>query len=112
MSDATEGTRRLRHQRGVDGYPQRRAAFLASAKDPCKNAKISAAMRGRPRPADVMKALHEGNRGRKASAEARERMSRAQKERGVIPPGCHGPPWTVEELALLGTMRDREVAAR
>jgi hypothetical protein len=29
-----------------------------------------------------------------------------------LQPGYHGPHWTADELALLGTMPDEEVAAR
>jgi hypothetical protein len=50
-------------------------------------------------------------RGRKASAEARTTMSKAQKARGTWPPAA-GPAWTASEDALLGMMRDCDVAKK
>ena len=39
-------------------------------------------------------------------------MSEAHKRRGTRPPAVDGPPWTPAEDALLGTMNDKDVAAR
>jgi hypothetical protein len=43
--------------------------------------------------------------------EEREAKRRLNRELNVEP-GSHGPLWTAEQLALLGTMPDEEVAAR
>jgi hypothetical protein len=74
-------------------------------------AKIAAAKRGKPRPAHVIEAMREANIGRKASKVAREKMSEAHKRRGTRPPAA-GVPWKADEDALLGTMKDKDIAAR
>ena len=83
-----------------------------ATQSPERNAKVAAARRGKPRPEHVKEALRKANKGRKASDEARRKMSEAHKQRGTLPPAMSGPLWTVEEEALLGTMPDKEVAAR
>jgi hypothetical protein len=70
-------------------------------------AKRAASLRGKPMPAKVKRALLKANRGRKHSAEACRNMSEAQKRR---PP--HENAWVPDEIALLGTMRDSEIAKR
>ena len=87
----------------------RRAPTLHS---PERAAKIAAANRGKSRPAHVIEAVRWANLGRKASAATRQKMSEAHRRRGTQPPAMKGPPWTPEEDALLGTMRDRDVADR
>jgi len=39
-------------------------------------------------------------------------MSESAKRRGVVPPAVEWPPWTAEEDALLGTVKDRDVGER
>ena len=85
---------------------------MESMKSPERAAKIAAARRGKPRPTHVIEALRKANTGKKASEEARRRMSEAHKRRGTIPPAMAGPLWTPEEDALLGTMPDKDVAER
>jgi hypothetical protein len=54
-------------------------------------------------------------RGVPLPAEECARRSRTNRELDLkrhLHPGYHGPRWTVEELALLGTLPDDEVAAR
>jgi hypothetical protein len=80
-------------------------------KSPERAAKIAAAKRGKPRPPGVNEALRKVNVGKKASRATRRKMSEAHKRRGTRPP-LAGEPWTAEEDALLGTMKDRDVAAR
>lgn len=78
---------------------------------PDRAAKIAAAKRGKPRPANVIEALRKANLGRKLTAEHRAKMSADHKRRGTRPPAA-GVPWTAAEDVLLGTMKDRDVAAR
>jgi hypothetical protein len=90
---------------------QANVAREPALKTPERAAKIAAAKRGKPRPAHVIEAMRAANTGKKASKEAREKMSEANKRRGTRPPAA-GVPWTAEEDALLGTMKDKDVAAR
>jgi hypothetical protein len=55
--------------------------------------------------------MREANTGKTASKEARTKMSEAQAA-GDAAASRGGVPWTAEEDALLGTMKDKEVAAR
>jgi hypothetical protein len=55
--------------------------------------------------------VRRGRIGKKHSAEARAKMSVAQRARGVCQRGT-GKPYTPEENALLGTVLDREAAAK
>lgn len=104
----TEGTRDLYRRwmpEKIDEEAIRRQRATLHA--PEINAKRGAALRGRPRPAHVKRALLKANKGRKASAETRRRMSEAW-----YPRGPREGDWTPDEDALLGTVRDSEVAAR
>ena len=87
------------------------AKRMPALKAPERAAKISASKLGKPRPAHVIEALRNANKGRKLSADHRRKMSEAHKRRGTRPPAA-GVPWTNGEHALLGTMKDRDVAAR
>lgn len=112
VSEYNEGTLRLHR----DWMPERlteeeRARALAAMNSPEANAKKSAAKLGVPRPLEVAAKIRRANLGRRASAETRQKMSEAHKARGTKPPGV-GIPWTPEEDALLGTMPDRDVAAK
>jgi hypothetical protein len=66
----------------------------------------------------VLAASEEGasvQRGVKLPAEACERRRETALDLNLgqhLQPGYHGPCWTAEELALLGTIPDEEVAAR
>jgi len=71
----------------------------------------SAAQRGKPRPASAMQAAWDANRGRKHTAEARAKMSAAQRGRGARPPKA-GRPWTTEEDALVRELPAFEVVRR
>jgi hypothetical protein len=54
-------------------------------------------------------------RGVQLSEQECERRSRTNREKGLkrhLHPGYHGPRWTPQELALLGTLPDEEVAAQ
>jgi hypothetical protein len=65
------------------------------------------------RPAAQMGA--EAGRGKVWTDEERAQRSRNALDLNLgqhLQPGYHGPHWTADELALLGTMPDEEVAAR
>jgi hypothetical protein len=54
-------------------------------------------------------------RGKKLPPEQVERRRRTARERNLaqhLPKGYHGPWWTEEDLAILGTAPDEEIAAR
>jgi hypothetical protein len=78
------------------------------AGDPERNAKIPAALKGRPKPPQVAEAVRQANRGRKASARTRRKMSEAQQRRQAVP--VPRKPWEPWEDALLGVVPDAEVA--
>lgn len=88
---------------------ERRGPALKSAE---RAEKIAAAKRGKPRSPETIEKMRRANLGKKASDETRAKLSEAQKRRGTIPPGIKGPVWTEDEIALLGTMPDAEVAER
>ncbi len=108
----TPGTVDLQ-RRTVDQHfdEETQAKVIASTKRPERNAKISAARRGKPRPKHVLEALQRANAERNPSVETRKRMSDAHKRRGTIPPAA-GIPWLATDDALLGTMPDKVVAKR
>jgi len=109
----TGGTRRLFSENSQTNPPviEGLAKAHAKAKDPERCAKIAAAQRGKPRPAGVLQAAWEANRGRKHTAEARAKMSVAQRRRRAKPPKA-GRAWSAEEDALVRQLRASEVAAR
>jgi hypothetical protein len=88
-----------------------KAKLAPALRSPERAAKIAVAKRGKPRPPHVGEALRVANLGKKLSADCRQKMSKAHKRRGTIPPAA-GVPWTADEDALLGTMPDADVAAR
>jgi hypothetical protein len=108
-----QGTLRLRREYACElGVMDGLHKAQAKAQDPVRRAKIAAAKRGKPRPPDLMQALHEGNRERgEASAQTRRKMSAAHKRRGTKPPAA-GRAWEAWEEALLGVVSDAEVARR
>jgi hypothetical protein len=88
-----------------------RAKSREATQRPERNAKIAASRRGKPRPRHVIEAMRQGNLGREPTKETRRKMSAAQRRRGAYPPAA-GRPFTPEEDAILGTAKDREIAAK
>ena len=83
----------------------------AKAADPQRRAKLAAAKKGKPRPANVGEAVAKANRGTSHSKAARAKISEAHRERSTRPPKA-GRPWTAEEEALLRELPPTEVARR
>src|SRR5262245_57064510 len=85
VPDRNEGDRLLKRQyaRGENGRLARRAA-LSTATDPERRAKISAAQRGRSRPAHVIEAIRQAMTGRKLYPEHRAKVHRTLR-RGSTP---------------------------
>ena len=79
--------------------------------DPDRRAKIAAAKRGVPRPWSVIKKLIDAKTGTKHTAEAKAKMSAAQKRRGTRPPKA-GRAWTAEEDEAVRTMSPRRPRSR
>ena len=103
-----EGTRRLSRDWTPERLPpevQERARTKANSPD--ANAKKAAWHKGRPVSDKVLAALAKG-RKRVNSPAARQKHSETNKQRGIRPPV--GRLWTAEEDALLGTLKDSEVA--
>jgi hypothetical protein len=113
VEPVNDGTSALLSRLSPDslGTPLAKKRQARTLKSPERAAKISAALRGRSRPKHVIEAVRRKLTGRKVSAEARANMSKAQRERGTWPPAA-GPAWTASEDALLGAMRDCDVAKR
>ncbi len=109
----TPGTSALRSRWAPESCQSTKAnkRRMPTLKSPERAAKIAASKRGQPMPHHVLAALLKANKGRKVSAEARRKMSEAHKRRGTRPPSA-GVPWTADEDALLGTMKDGDVAER
>jgi hypothetical protein len=108
----TEGTRDLYRRWLPEKLDEDALSNLAdSLKSPERNEKIAASQRGRPMPEHVKRKPLNANKGHKLSAEHRRKLSEAHKGRGSRPVTA-GPPWQPDEIALLGTMPDREVAAQ
>jgi hypothetical protein len=107
----TEGTRAIMSAYAKEPRTDAiRAKAWAKAQDPERCAKIAAAMRARSPPPQLLKALHEGNRGRHHSEETRRKMSETHRRLGTRPP--HGREWLPEEDALLRKLSPREVVNR
>jgi len=99
-----EGTHRLRSEYfGEDWAADARRKAHAKNSDPARRAKISAAKLGKPRPWKVIKKLIEAKTGTKHTAEAKAKMSAAQKARDAWPPKA-GRAWTAEEDELVRTL--------
>ena len=109
----TEGTSALHSRWSPDTVQSEKAnkEREPTLKSPERAAKIAAAKRGKPRPQYVIEARREATIGRKASKKARKKMSAAHKRRGTRPPAA-GVPWSDAEDALLGNMKDADVAAQ
>jgi len=103
---ATEGTSRLLSELSqtnpavVAGLKNAHSKSRDPNRDQDRRARIAAVQRGKPRPPGVLQAAWQANRGRKHTAEAREKMSASQHRRGTRPPKA-GIPWTAEEDALV-----------
>jgi hypothetical protein len=72
--------------------------------------KLSAAMRGKPRPARKDGLPHQPFLGHQHTDEARRKMSATRKAKGLRPP--HGKLWTPEEDEWIRTLSVEEVVRR
>ena len=81
----TAGSRRQRSSIATANYPKVRAALHSKAHEPKRAAKIAAAKRGKPRPAEVVEAMRQANIGRKHSAATRKAMSEAHARQKPTP---------------------------
>ena len=97
MGIATEGTSRLHRETMEQTGEAMRALGVLKARDPERCRKIAEARRGKPRPRQVLEAMHAARRGWQHTEEARRRMSEAHRARGTLVPGTI--PWTEEEGA-------------
>lgn len=106
----TEGTVKLKSASAKSSEPLAEAQKRgqAKARDSERRRKIAEARRGKPRPDHVIEAMRKGRTGKPHSAEARRKMSEAQKRRVRVP----GRAWTRDDDALLGDFPDTEVARR
>jgi len=107
-----EGDRLLKRDHAkTDWAKAARAKAWAKARDPERRAKIAAAMRGKPRPPHVHQSLLRANKGRKLSAEHRQKLSAAARRRSARPPAA-GRSWAAWEDTLLKSLPPAEVAKR
>jgi hypothetical protein len=111
VGPATEGTSRL-HREGARDLAVARGLKKAQAKagDPARRAKIAAALRGKPKPAHVGRAVAKAHRGTRHTEEARAKMSATHKRRGTLVPGTR--VWTPKEDALVRRLPRNEAARR
>ena len=110
VEPSNEGT--LTRRRELAGEPWcKKALHKAQSKagDPERRRKISEALRGKPRPAHVMVALHQSNVGRVTSAATRRKMSATHRNRGTRPPWLNRA-WSAAEDALLDKLSPAEIA--
>jgi hypothetical protein len=106
-----EGTLRLSEEYFAEHVPEDvriQATLKASTHE--ANRKKALANTGRPVSAKTLEVLRR-SWGKGPSAEGRRRLSEFHKRRGTRPPAA-GRPWTPDELALLGTLPDADVALR
>jgi hypothetical protein len=107
---ANAGTHRLHHDVALEpGVAAGREKARAKSGDPERRERIAAARRGKPRPAGMMEALAEANRGKTLGEETRRKMSEAHGRRGTQPPAA-GRPWAAEEGELVRTPPAGEAA--
>jgi len=104
-------TKLLQANADTDWFRAARAKAHTKLSDPARCEKIAAAKRGKPRPRHVIEAMRKGRTGLKHTAEARQKMSEANRRRGARPPKA-GRPWEAWENELLPTLRATEVAAK
>ena len=82
IASRTVGSRKLRSAYGTHGEFQHvLEAAQATLKDPARGAKISAALKGRPKPKHIREMLVAARLGSKASEETRQKMREAHKRR-------------------------------
>jgi hypothetical protein len=110
VQQANEGTRRLLEANYAEHGDAMRALGVLKARDPKRCRKISEAMRGKPKPPHVLKAMHEARRGLPHTKEARQRMSETHRQRGTLVPGTI--PWTAEQDELVRTLPAEDAARR
>jgi hypothetical protein len=112
----TEGTIRRKSE---GGHSEAVLAVLAKAheqsRDPERDGerreKIATSKMGKARPPEVGQAVGRSRKGRRHSAEVRQRMSEAHKRRGDGGADT-GRPWTSEEDTIVQTMDAQEAARR
>ncbi len=109
---SNEGTRRLHslHARKPEFRNEVSRKGWATASDPARRAKISAAQLGRKLSASAWRKISAALKGKPKSEEARRKMSESARRCGKRPPWV-GRAWTAEEIGLL-ELPDREVAER
>ena len=104
----TAGSTRLRRDYFLEPWARRaQAKAHAKTRDPVRRAKISAARRGKPRPAHVVEGMRRRMLGTKLSDETRQKMSAARRSR----PPAAGVTWTAAEDELVRTLPPAEAAA-
>lgn len=112
VKGTTKGTSALRRgYAGEEWFVRARKKAQAKHQDPIRNAKISAALRGRVMPRHAIEAARKARIGMKHTDEARRKMSEAQRARGAWPPAA-GRPWTAKEDQLALTLPTAEAARR
>jgi hypothetical protein len=112
IGPVTEGTSRLRRIHALS--PKGRAALkkaVAKARDPQRRLRIALARIGVPRPPHVVEAVRAAHLGMKHTAEARRKMSEAQRRSGTRPPRA-GRPWSAAEDLAVCALPPGEPAAR
>jgi hypothetical protein len=105
----TDGTRRLKSMVLSPGLEKAREASRPTWLSPRRRAKLSAALRGRPRPLHVIEAIRKSHLGKRQSAEARHKLSLTHKQRGSLVPGTK--LWTAAEDHQVRTLPPRDAAA-
>jgi hypothetical protein len=107
----TAGASRLRSEYANETWAiEAFAKAHSKARDPERRRKIAEARRGKPRLRHVLDAMHNARRGSHHTEEARQKMSEAQRRRGVLVPGTVS--WTAEEDELVRTLPAEEVMRR
>jgi hypothetical protein len=108
---ATPGTSRLHSDYAGEPWADAmRRESVTKARDPERRAKTAAARRGHPRPPHVIEAMAEARRGSHHSDEARRKISRTLRKRGVLVPGTI--LWTAGEDELVRTLPTQEAVRR
>jgi len=99
-----EGTHRLRSEYTEEEWSiEARRKGQAKNADPTRREKIGAALRGKPRPWKVIKAVIDAHTGSKHSVATKAKMSATHKARGTRP-STIGRAWTAEEDGLVRTL--------
>jgi hypothetical protein len=106
----TEGTRALMSERLSPVLQRTRVAAAPTWSGPERREKIAAALRGKAKPAHVVEAMRKGRTGKSHDEQAREKMSRAHRQRGTLVPGAE--VWTAEEDEAVRTLAPAEAVKR